>query len=595
MAKKGKRRPSKYKNKGVLEPGQREAIKAGGDGTVLPGSSGRPEDPPPSGTTTLSAYAPVLRPREPGEEPEPGRFTDVTSNAPATTHKIEDLLAEAVRRGDLAPGEIPAAFRRKAPSPGSVKGKVIVGGERTDGGEGLPAGMQPGDIIAEQQPIRYTETGTGLAGETHLPAGSKVYRADPDVVTTRPGSGMTPDIDLADPRAARRLEQAAAVVAELRGEDGDEYPGQVLDPVAEGVYLPPGFVKGEPEPPRELHLRAADVLAVHAGLTDTMRNPPAALLEHFDFFIGQELGKAKAEGGLRGIHSKWAGSFWPAKDARAWCGVLARQLGTARTYQVSAPMTRQVTDLYRAVRESGKAPWVDRDEVPWPSGFAWLDFPADFRDRWGKPVYTRAVSWDVTYLDYEDGKVPGARVISWSHPGDKDAYWTEEHAEVLKQFGGLSMGNSMVFPFGQRLFTQRYAGYPESDSVAVWLKVLWHVMSSEIAATAPAGDIARPVRKRALRSLKHGEVHVVLLRRARADGDGEPGHRRVNWTCRWPVDGFWRHARRVPGAAPHHAVPDDRREHCAACGARVSWVGTYIKGPAGLPLKQDKQLYRLAR
>jgi hypothetical protein len=372
--------------------------------------------------------------------------------------------------------------------------------------------------------------------------------------------------------------------------------------------LPGWFEPAEPEPPVLQHLRASDVLDAHARLADTMARPPARLLEFFDAFVSDTLNKAGAAGGDWEKVNRWAGMFWPAQTAAEWCGVLARQLKNARTYEITAEMVAKTHELYETV--AGRAGWVEHDDIPWPAGFAYLDRPVAFTDRWGNVIYNRAYSWDVVYLPYPEGKVPGVRVVSWSHPDDKDSYWTPAATEIMGQCGGLGMGNTVVFPFRQQITVEQLPGRPRQDSVPLWLRCLWIMLESSVSVTRTAGhaEIGRPALHRARRSLVHGEVNVVLLRRSLtlpAEADGNNGSGRRNWTCRWFVSEFWRHVRRNHDfeeavdedgrVHPHHAIPDAAREHCAVCGAKVSHVETYDKGPPGLPYKTDRQLYRLSR
>lgn len=371
--------------------------------------------------------------------------------------------------------------------------------------------------------------------------------------------------------------------------------------------LPGWFEPHDPEPPVIHQLRPGEILDVQSRLAGIMASPPERLLEFFDAFVSDILDKAGAEGGDWEKVNRWASMFWPAQTAPEWCSVLARQLRAARTYQVTAPMVATVHRIYEAVAD--RVAHVDHDDLPWPAGFAYLDRPVAFTDKWGHVIYNRAYSWDVVYLPFPEGRVPGVRVVSWSHPEDRDSYWSEANEAVMREFGGLGMGNTIVFPFGQRISVAAVPGRPRQDSVPLWLRCLWATLESVIAATRAASheETGRQARHRAKRaSLKHDEVHVVTLRRSLtlpAEGDGIP--RNVHWTCRWFVDSFWRHARRDPHfeeprdedgrIRPHHAIPDAAKEHCALCGMRISYVATYDKGPPGLPYKKDRQLYRLAR
>lgn len=396
----------------------------------------------------------------------------------------------------------------------------------------------------------------------------------------------------------------------LRPEDIRRH-GVRLEAFSSGSDILPGWFEArEPEPPAILHLRAGDVLDAHSRLAEAMARPGESLLELFDTFVSDTLDQAGKAGGDWEKINRWAGMFWPAQTAKEWCGILTHQLRTARTYQVTPPMVSRVSEIYEGIQ--GRITHIRHADLPWPAGFAWLDKPAVLRDRWGKVIYNRAYSWDTVYIPFADGTKPGVRIISWSHPADRDTYWTEDVPEILEAHGGLGMGNSMVVPFGQRISVPRQPGQPVQDSAALWVRVLWNVLESVIATTkaAPRAEVGHGARRRAARrSLVHDEVNVVVLRRSLtlpAEGDG--GHRNVHWTCRWPVDEFWRHARRDPAwedehaetgedgrVLRHHAIPGADREHCAVCGSKISKIATYFKGPPGLPIRQRKQLYRLER
>ena len=157
------------------------------------------------------------------------------------------------------------------------------------------------------------------------------------------------------------------------------------------------------------------------------------------------------------------------------------------------------------------------------------------------------------------------------------------------------------------------AGLRRVDRLPRWLSCLWQTLESVLATTrrAPQDQISRAARTRAMRSLVHNEVNVVMLRRSMTvaePGTGFPRGFGPKHDFRWPVDEFWRHARRDMAwesdneeigedgrPRRHHAVPDAGTERCAICGARISYIAPYIKGPAGLPIRQRKQLWKLAR
>jgi hypothetical protein len=373
--------------------------------------------------------------------------------------------------------------------------------------------------------------------------------------------------------------------------------------------IPGWFTIKAPEPPVTHHLRGGDVLDIHARLAEAHARPPEMLLDFYDTYVTSLLERAGETGGDWAKVNRWASTFWPAQTAGEWCGVIARQLRTGRTYEVTPPMTGAVHELYSGVLEQRIA-CIGHDDLPWPSGFIYLDKPAVFTDPHGNTIYDRAFSWDTVYLPYPEGKVPGVRIISWSHPQDRDSYWSEDTATTIAMTGGLGMGSVMLIPFGQRIDALDDGGRVQ-DSVALFMRCLWFTLESVIGTTRtlPRAEVGRATMRRAQRSLDHTKVNVVLLRRAltMAEYAGD-GHRSTRWTCRWFVDEFWRHSRRDPSweqaneqrddrgrVVRHHAIPDHTRERCALCGARVVHVNTFGKGPAGLPYKQARQLYKLAR
>jgi hypothetical protein len=78
--------------------------------------------------------------------------------------------------------------------------------------------------------------------------------------------------------------------------------------------------------------------------------------------------------------------------------------------------------------------------------------------------------------------------------------------------------------------------------------------------------------------------------------DGAGGHRDVDWSCRWIVQGHDRHLGDYRGAghAVHHAKPPAPKQPCAACGIKTTHVRAYVKGPEGLPLKSADRVFRVA-
>jgi hypothetical protein len=104
---------------------------------------------------------------------DPGYGTKIHVTEPGVLATAQ-ACPEDSRSGRVTPsGQVPAAFRRPG---GTVLAKAVIGGKRTDGGEGLPYGIQPGDIIAVEQPLDYADTGIALPPEDGHEPGSKVWR-----------------------------------------------------------------------------------------------------------------------------------------------------------------------------------------------------------------------------------------------------------------------------------------------------------------------------------------------------------------------------------------------------------------------------------
>lgn len=364
--------------------------------------------------------------------------------------------------------------------------------------------------------------------------------------------------------------------------------------------LAPGEAELDEEPQGVVPLRPSQVIDLHASLYERLARRDPRWVSYFDAFIEDALRRGVES--EQDAYEKWGVMFQPAVSAEQYVGILARQLSTARTYQVTAKMSGVVGAMYE--KAAGQVNYFQSEDIPWPSGFVYLDRPLTLRDRNGREVRNRALSWNMERGRLgDDMRVrPAVRIACWSWWSDQDDYWTPETAAVIRDaMGGLSLAHSVIIPFGVefRSLDERRAEAAAGiasppDDISRWLHALWLVMESEIATLRRAADIERPARRRALHSLNHADVTVVLLRRSasKEPEGGEPGHRFVDWTHRWPVQGFWRHRRKQS----HHAVPDEDREHCAACGTAISWVHPHLRpNLPGLPLQAKPQLYLVSR
>lgn len=353
------------------------------------------------------------------------------------------------------------------------------------------------------------------------------------------------------------------------------------------------------------------VLDQHVSLHDQLIRPSDMLAGMAQYFMEDAVSKS----GDRAF-----GMFYPLNLARGigprqgaqLAQILGNDLTDADTYEVTAEMLHvlgQVSlDATNAVDQLVEA------ELPCPAAFCWLDEPWLIRDVAGLEIPVRALTWKHTTVGY-DGTIVGAvepeggwpihgpdgnrfrmvygpavRVAQWVYWEDDLQHGTMDEETIesgRQQLGDLSLMHVMTVPFGVRFADhENYEQSNHPDSALHMMHVLWSFLGAEITTTHHP-PIERGVRRRALRSLTHGEVNVIILRRPVHDPD-EPGWvHKVDWSCRWIVNGHYRHAE---GYDPeiykeHKAAPTGSDKHCAVCGGPLTWIRPYLKGPDGMPLK----------
>lgn len=349
----------------------------------------------------------------------------------------------------------------------------------------------------------------------------------------------------------------------------------------------------------------AEVLDRQADLVRRWRHPSADMVAYVQDY-------AKACDGRGGGSA--AAMFYPAlasqslRESAAWCTLVAADLEQAATYQVTGNMVDVLHAVYRKTMTGLEH--LEAAELPSEYGFLWYDVPVAMTDVWGKQVSIRAVSWGAQHM-FTPGRDAfgrhvsiegdGARVLLWALHTDPNEYAAEhpwEADRALATLGELQLDHVMTFPFGEKFDLAAYTaseGESERASSALhYVHVTFMLLQSEIAAHHRP-QVSHGVRRRVTRSLRSAEVTVVTLRRAlqeREDGPG--GHRVVDWSCRWLVQGHWRHLEAYDGEH-HRAVAPASAAHCTVCGGRVTWVRPAMKGPSWLPLKQPKVVHRLSR
>jgi len=271
---------------------------------------------------------------------------------------------------------------------------------------------------------------------------------------------------------------------------------------------------------------------------------------------------------------------------------LARGLFTADTYQVTTAMCEIAEAIYEQTAKINGH--IEAADLPSETGFLWLDKPFIRRDAKGQSYGTRAVTWQPQVLRRDGGEPEdGVRITLWGDREDDPdiAASAKRNSEIHGELGPLLMMMSVVIPFGTDFGGLSDEGVP---APLHYVHAVWMLAGTEVAAT-DRGEVNRATRKRVLKSIRHHEVTVITLRRGHHDSDREPGHADIDWSCRWIVRGFWRHQWGHGTIGHPHLGQPGPGGLCLACGARITWVRPYVKGPDDRPLKATRTLYRLSR
>lgn len=284
------------------------------------------------------------------------------------------------------------------------------------------------------------------------------------------------------------------------------------------------------------------------------------------------------------------------------CEVESSRLRISRTYQV----TPTVLDLANELTKNFRGRALDPMEVPCDVGYIWFDEPRYVKDllsaqRGEAPenavVAIRMITWaravePIGYYDIEADRrvmapesqgLPGLRVNFYTDLDDSRS-WLSAEAEMStarERYGRFPLVHSLFWAFHSTYETA--PNITEDNEFANvylsrFLHVLFMLFEQEIITHEP-GQVQRQARRQAERKGISPMVNVVLLRRVKHQSDPDHQGRRIEWQCRWIVQGHWRH---LPGV-------DENGE------SRRTWVRSYIKGPEGKPLRIGDTVYRLAR
>lgn len=342
------------------------------------------------------------------------------------------------------------------------------------------------------------------------------------------------------------------------------------------------------EPPAE-PVTAGQVLDHHVQLHDLLAHPNVAVRSVFEFWGEKAVPAALADPMLTFYPHYVLGQ--PGKEgwAARFCGDLARGLFTSLTYQVTADMCRIAEAMYEETAR--RAVVIEESDLPAETGFLWLDKPYRRAEAEGHLARFRALCWSVLTVRIGGEPHRAVRVTWWADwladPAAADTLGGDQYRKTLDLLGPLFLASTITIPFG------RETEYDAWSNPLCYAYTLWLLLGSEIAATDGSRTTDRGSRRRALKSIRHGEVSVITLRRGR--GEGEQEHREIDWSCRWLVRGFWRHLESYLEIMSRHEARGNETGHCGRCGVRVTWVRPYVKGPEDRPLKAIKHVYRLSR
>lgn len=537
-------------------------------------------------------------------------------------------IARAMHAAGAGPGTYVFTDQGEVAEADPAQARVITGGSRDDGESSLPAGVQPGDIIAAEQPIGYVEAEIDLPEGAEIAPGARVWRAASgnDAMEALQHAGLDKDIRL---KIRREVPQRPAGPEIVITDNLDDLETSDVDLVIED--LDPDnpddagrVLIGRPEQVRRYHERtreldrrvmdllgsnaaqgvlteaAADliplkaswtadtVLGHHAWLTHHYRNPGAELADYLAFIMREQTGESFLSAGI----------FWPVDlsggpadqpEGRQLAQVIARGLGEAETFQVTRAMCE---DMRRAWEQSGlhadPLP-LSEGELPVPAGFCWLDKPWMIREDEGHWIPVRAVSWERTIAMVSSERqgldrvpVDSVRMAIWLAIDDTVAFghWEDpaRAAKTATWLGQVVLHRVVMLPFDFGREVNR--GHTALIGMLGLLHTLWTYLGMELPRSRPVPASAPAVRRRAQKSLKHDAVHIITLRKYDYIGDRPAAFPKVvHWSCRWWVEKFFRHIDRYDDEDPdgrrrrHKPVPaartglvyDDDHDVCGVC------------------------------
>jgi hypothetical protein len=541
-------------------------------------------------------------------------------------------IARALQQAGAGPG----TYTFSGP-PGSAGSKVIVGGTRDDGGKGLPHGLQPGDMIASEQPAGYELAGIDLPEGK---PGEKVWRPAPggsgpqlivtDDLDSLPDDGeptlVIEDLDPDDPDAGRLLTGSREEIRRYQ------------EVVAELDRRSQPLIAGPSDHALVVNEAAAKLVSLRTSWAGEYVMDMRSWIARHYAHPNQDLADYLARLMRDAVREDYrAGQmYWPVNLERGPAGrpegmqlaqLISRGVAESTGCQVTAEMCAKMRAEWE--QDPGDALPLGEGELPRPEGFAWLDRPWLIRETAGYWLPIRAVSWEkmtvITQGGFTGGRtvaLDSARIVLWLLTDDDVAFGRWEPvpsraARVATRIGRLVPFHVVTMPFGMGARVSE--GHSSLAGAFGLIHTLWRYLGEILPKSRPVRAASPAVAKRAARSLKYDELHIITMRQYEYTGETEPRFPgKVDWRGRWWVDEFYRHIdhyddgtdekgrRRTHKATPAGRtgyVNDDDHDICAVCLAngqaiRISLVHTFAKGPtdkAFLKPSRERTLLRLSR
>jgi len=581
--------------------------------------------------------------RSRGTLPEPHLPPDALARLEGAVPGLTARLSRGLGKDELgeSAGEIAKALHQAGagpgtytfgPEPATTPVQVVKSGSEGE----LPYGLQPGDMIAAEQPAGYELAGIDLPPGTARP-GEKVWRRAPG-----PQLIVTDDLNSLADRGEPTL-----VIEDL--DPGDEDGGRLLtgspdeirryhELVAELDRRSQPLIAGPSDHALVRDEAAARRVSLRTSWTGEYVMDMRSWLAHHYGHPAPDLADYLARLMRDAVREDYrAGQmYWPVNLENGPAGrpegmqlarIISRGVAESTGCQVTAEMCAKMRADWD--QDPGSALPLDEGELPRPEGFAWLDQPWLIRETAGYWLPVRAVSWEkmtvITQGRFTGGRtaaLDAARIVLWLLIEDDVAFGRWEPvpsraARVTTRIGRLIPFHIVTMPFGMGA---RVSENHSSLAGAFGLiHTLWRYLGETLPKSRPVRAVTPAVARRAARSLTYDELHIIALRQYEYIGETGPHFPgKPDWRGRWWVDEFYRHIDRYDDGTDekgrrrtHKATPagrtgyvtDDDHDICAVCLAneqaiRISLVHTFAKGPTDKPfLKPSKErtLLRLSR